>query len=235
MNPKSWITRVLFCKFLPRSRSCHFCVGTAKNTATPLVASGPGKIGGLDWYFNSPWAPPKKGQPSDALPASWVSPNRDVNVDPQLHAITMVTKITAVKREASDRKVLPHFWQLAFDVSAVLCDAQGGTCPARINLQRFIMNPIWAKSQQIRFVKDWLAQSSDHLDYVGEVFQQAVPVNLQLSLSPPRSPSPPMESTVVIEEAASDEECFRATIQNIRNEQALSKPEDLIFKRQRLQ
>ena len=94
--------------------------------------------------------------------------NRQPNLDPLL----MGVKILKVREiENPSRKVLPAYWETAFDVLAVLADTHGSTTRVRINLFAFLMNKECAKQVPMSFIKEWLPSN---LAFVGEVGNAAV-------------------------------------------------------------
>ena len=68
--------------------------------------------------------------------------------------------------ENTSRKVLPAYWETAFDVLAELADTHGSTIRVRINLFTFLMNKEWAKQVPMSYIASWLPSN---LTFVGEV------------------------------------------------------------------
>ncbi len=170
---------------------CHICVKAPKfmKDLTPTTP-----MDGLHWYFN--WPEEKKESHSllfpqlavtTRSPALWCDPNRPIDLDPQLVEITEVWKTERLENDT--RKVLPPFWESAFDVKAVLAGAHGTTLKVSINLFTFMQNPTWRKDRIVKYLQDWVPQN---LDYCGPVLNQPA----RPSAPPPLPPSPRSPATV---------------------------------------
>jgi hypothetical protein len=129
------------------SNTCHTCLCGPRDETKQLVVNPNTEVEGLAWYFNDRQVAEKP----------WRRTTRDTALDPPLARITFLSKVEILEHSA--RHTRPAGWEKAFRIGCSLQDAWGETADVAMRLDRFMMNPLWAKHDLVQYLKEWLPEN----------------------------------------------------------------------------
>ena len=130
---------------------CHYCVDRQKLFDLPLKP--PKRYESLEYYFNGPFEPATAQRTLSSMYGGELA-NRDVQLDPRLLYVENVYKeVRFVEPDARRRR--PCRWERGFSVLAVLGGPEESKVSVKINLECFMMNPVWKLDRRIKMASDF--------------------------------------------------------------------------------
>lgn len=169
------------------NRCCHECVNKPKLIGVP---EPPSRYGSLYYYFNGPFE--QKSESCTLDPMYGVLANRDVRLDPRLLYVENLYKHVRFE-DVDARRQYPLRWERGFTVLAVLGGLEDSKVTASINLECFMMNPVWKLDGGIKMASEFMTLRANW-DCVGLLIKTQPLIVLPPQYVTAVLPSPPVGS-----------------------------------------